>query len=403
MMPSEARERPAFDSNRYRNSPLYPGMTDGGPDCVGGSRSRLDPTSFDARCPSQILHSSRTNDTVGVCPDASFLLECVCVRSMKSSEASNLPIAAAVVDYGTADAVVIDEDPSFLEATPLVLDGPQQPEAPQFRDVPFAGLFLLQIAVMLWAGLGVAPKGYDKLGEINVTHWEEELLKDVSAQDLQDMEDFFSQAFQYASIYPLRIFLYLVLPCCLLAYAMAYLVTVALIRPCPRTMVYACLVSSFVWTALVLLGGALATGSAFFVVTTVLGLVAVGYYVRTAWKMVPFGAVNLKVALEAVSRNCGVYLVAFVLAEVGFLWVLYWFYVVVGVSAFKNDQCVQEHPAMSIDEINESGICSMPFPVLLGFMLSFYWTMTVAMVRVNMIPLDSFSIVSLTRNRTHCK
>lgn len=78
---------------------------------------------------------------------------------------------------------------------------------------------------------------------------------------------------------------------------------------------------------------------------------------------------------------------AFLFAELGFVWVLYWLYVVVGTFAYKNHQCELEHPEANFDMSSpdyDTDICHPPGLVILGFLLSLYWTNTIIMVRVRL-------------------
>ena len=236
------------------------------------------------------------------------------------------PVAAATY----TENVVIDE------ATPLVsvvvYNESEQKEAihPVCRDLPFALLFVVHAAVILSLGIFTAPKGFDQL-QFNTTSIEEEIRKedDIIDEDFQEFKQFVTAAIEYVQIYPLRIVLYIVIPCCLLAYAFG-VSTAFVIQPCPRVVVYGCLIASVAMVIIFMLMSAIASGSAFVYGLTILAIGASIYYVSMVWKTVPFAAVNLKIAVEALGRNSGMYIVAFFFAELGFVWLLFWIYVVVG-------------------------------------------------------------------------
>jgi hypothetical protein len=299
------------------------------------------------------------------------------------------PIVATVLtSYGTEpEHVRFDEataPPAIGEATPLVVPANSVGKAdlglvPTYRDVPFALLFLAQIGIMMWLGVAVAPRGYEELS-FNVTAIEDEMRKsdDVTEEDLRQFEEFAGEVVGYAQVYPARILLYLVAPCAVLAFIFAYFATALVMKPCVKPLVYSCLVGSVVWTALVMLSASIASNHLFVYLLTAAILVAVCYYVSVAWRMVPFAAVNLKGALEGISRNCGMYVVACVFAELGFCWVLYWLYVIVGVSGYQNNVCRRTHPNVDPETLDD--ICGPPFAVVLLFLLSLYWTSTVLMV-----------------------
>jgi hypothetical protein len=296
----------------------------------------------------------------------------------------------AQFDETTVEHVRFDETtaaPAIGEATPLV---PAEDSvgmadlglAPTYRDLPFALLFFAQVGIMIWLGVAVAPRGFENLS-FNVTAIEDEIRKsesdDFTEEDLQQFKEFASEVVEYGKVYPVRILQYLVVPCDILAYIFAYLTTAFVMKPCVKPLVYSCLVGSLVWTAVVMLSASIASNQPFVYLSTAAMLVAAGYYVSVAWRMVPFAAVNLKVALEGISRNGGMYVVACVFAELGFCWVLYWLYVVVGVSGYQNNECRQAHPNVDPEKLDD--ICGMPFVVVLLFLLSLYWTSTALMVR----------------------
>lgn len=236
-----------------------------------------------------------------------------------------------------AEHVVIDE------ATPLVSvvvhddSSPEQEIAPVCQDMTFAVLFAIHAAAILFFGIFTAPKGFQQL-EFNVTSIEDEIRKqdDVTDEDMQEVKQFLTAAIEYVQVYPARIVLYIVVPCGLLAYAFGVASTAVVIKPCPRVAVYGCLISSVVLLASLMVMSAIASGSTPFWVLTAFAVGALLYYVSMAWKMVPFAAVNLKIALEGMGRNSGMYIVAFLFAELGFVWVLFWIYVVVG-------KCLLDH------------------------------------------------------------
>jgi hypothetical protein len=301
----------------------------------------------------------------------------------------DVPIFATVLtSYGTEPQHVrFDEataTPVTGEATPLVVPEESVEKvdlglAPTYSDVPFALLFLAQAGIMIWLGFAVAPRGFIKI-PFNATAIEDEMRKhdDVTEEDLRQFEEFADEVIEYAQVYPARILLYLVVPCAFLAFIFAYFTTAFVMKPCVKPLVYSCLVGSLVWTAIVMLSASIASNHLLVYLSTAAMLVAVGYYISVAWRMVPFAAVNLKGALEGISRNCGMYVVACVFAELGFCWVLYWLYVVVGVSGYQNNECRRTHPKMDSETLDD--ICGPPFVVVLLFLLSLYWTSTVLMV-----------------------
>lgn len=290
---------------------------------------------------------------------------------------NNNGVMATTTVYGT-ETVAIDED-----ATPLILyhyetdtPNPSDNEIPVFQDVFFAILFWVHLLFMVWLGVEVAPTGYEKI-DINWTMIEQKIKEgdDVTEEDFTKFEDFLGQATDFLEVYPYRIVVYLVVPCLLISFLLALLATATLIKPFPKPIVYASLIGSVLGTILVLGSFALSTGSLLSILLAGLMLMGVGYYVKIAWRMVPFAAVNLKVALEGIGKNLGVYLVAFLLSQLGFVWNIFWVYILIGVSALKDTECLNDHPEATLDD----DTCSPPVLVVAGFLLSLYWTSTVIM------------------------
>jgi hypothetical protein len=128
---------------------------------------------------------------------------------------------------------------------------------------------------------------------------------------------------------------------------------------------------------------AIATASPIGIVFTGLALAASIYYVSIAWRIVPFASINLKISLEGIGRNSGIYLVAFLFATLGFAWVIYWLYIVIGTFAELNHQCELRHPEGNFDMTSpdyDDDLCQPSGWVFVGFLLSLYWTNTIIMV-----------------------
>jgi hypothetical protein len=293
---------------------------------------------------------------------------------------STAPLRATTLQsYGAAETVFIDND----ETSPLVITGDAEDSSPRCQDLAFAIVFWIHAVLMIWLGLFKAPKGFEDI-HFDFSSIEEEMRKggDVTEEDIVQIEEFATQVSEFVKVYPTRILFYLLLPCCIIAFAIAFLITAFFVKKFPRTFVYSSLVGSMAMMVIIMVGSALASGSLFVAVITGLMLFGVIYYVSVAWRMVPFAAVNLKASLEGISRNCGIYLVAFVFAELGFVWLVFWLYTFVGVSMGGNEKCKAAHPDSNFDPTSDNydDICDPPFIVVLFFLLSLFWTSTVVMV-----------------------
>jgi hypothetical protein len=290
--------------------------------------------------------------------------------------------------YYSDDVVPQSNEATLLLSTEVDESSLSSMMGPQFRDVPFALFFLLQIGVMLYAGIFVAPKGFDSAC-FNITAIEKEISDgndDITDEDMKQIQDFIAAVTQYVMVYPERILCYLIIPSCIGAFIIAYIVTAAVVKPCSKLIVYSCLLGTVGWTigTTLLLAVAVDNLAAYVFAAGVIGVVV--YFVAATWKLVPFAAVNLKVALEGISRNCGMYVVACLFAELGFVWVIYWLYTVVGVSIYENDKCEasrsEDHLHTSSDQHDDQD-CGPPFVVVVAFLLSLYWTSAVIMVCFN--------------------
>lgn len=303
--------------------------------------------------------------------------------SHKEEDGTNPPLVDATANlarYGAVPVVTIDaayEHVSMLEAS--------APSPPQFQDIYFGVLFWIHAAVMLWLGLSVAPRGYEDMN-FDLASIEDEIRKggnDVKEEDFQKFHEFLNRATEYMQIYPVRIVHYLIVPSCCVAFGIALVTTFFILQPFPRTVVYGCLIGSFATSAVLFITSALASNSFFLSFMMFVMMVAVIYYVRLAWRMAPFAAVNLKIALVGMSQNWGIYVVACIITELGFFWLVFWFYTVVGVSSYETQKCQAAHPGADFDDITADDYddtCDTSSLAFLLFLLSLYWTSTVIMV-----------------------
>lgn len=301
---------------------------------------------------------------------------------------SNYGSAALV---GTeAQTVLIDESPG--EGVPLVRveNLTEEEDKPVFRDVWFAIFFLAHLGFMVYLGVAYGSFGIEEIDVNNVTAAIQNAIDDdvdISEQDLKQLEVFAHEAEAYIQVYPTRIFVFLVLPCALLAYVSAYLSTAFFIPSCPKVMVSACLLGTLVWTLLIAVSVCIAAQSVFAIAGSVVMLGLVGYYVKIVWKMIPFAAVNLRVALLGISANAGMYIVALLFSVVGFIWYVFWFYATIGLLSFEtqaynntlHDESAggsgtHKHQFNDYDDDDYDGPQGFTFFLLL---VSLYWTSSV--------------------------
>lgn len=287
---------------------------------------------------------------------------------------------------------------SLPEATPLVvspddhLDGRLEDilkETPRFRDLPFLILFLAHLVVIL--GLAIAYGGrttelYNKI-DYNVTHWHTLVDDDTTSdQDWKQFEDMALTTQSWAPVYLPRIAYYIILPTALVAYLVGYIWTAAILPACPTVMVVSALLGSVAWTFLFTISVGMASGfNVFAMLFCGLAMACVGYYLKLVWKLIPFAAVNLSVAVRGISANCGMYIVAFIFSMVGFFWMLLLVFTLVGLIIAADESYQAQHPppvGMSKKEYSaQEGNGSLNGFVMFAFLVSLYWTSQVLLVR----------------------
>jgi len=292
-----------------------------------------------------------------------------------------------------ASAIIEEVSPliSSAEGTPVLGgyyydDDNKEFAAPACRDIPFAVMFYLHFAVMVWLGVDIAPRGYAGFRDnVDFAAIHDELSKsdDITEDQLVQLEQMFVAAGEYVRVYPQRVLTYLSIPMGFIAFFAALIMILGLMKPCPRVWVYGCLIESFAIMGAVMITGCVMSNNFFMYLVTGVSLAAIAYYVKIAWRMVPFASVNLKVAVRAIGNNCGIFIVAFVFAKLGLLYVGYWCYVVVGTFAYKSFQCQKQHPEANFDPASDNydDECDPPFIIVVLFLVSLYWTTTITMVR----------------------
>lgn len=214
---------------------------------------------------------------------------------------------------------------------------------PVYRDVPFAILFFLQLGVMGYVGTF-----YGSWGNTST----------ASNGDGDDSADFAPIIESCKKLIPASIIISF--------FTSAWTVEFALPRY-PVLFVQASLLSSAITT--VVMGLALMVAAP--------GILAVGialgltffmcWYVNRLWVFIPFAAANLKLGVQAISTNWGIYFVALFLGLVNFAWVIFWTYTANGMGIF-------EGPIDSGDSYYDDAYnARFGFKAFL-FILSFYWT-----------------------------
>jgi Plasma-membrane choline transporter len=284
-------------------------------------------------------------------------------------ESAVLPTTTFVYDDRTVQEPLTSIDPLMPQATPTTVadysESYNKPEEAVYRDVPFAILFWIQFAIMMFLGFHIAPKGYDMMDLDTI---KQELAKDPDTSDIdvKNFETVVAFMATYLQTYPQRILTCLLYPTTFVAFLIALIITTKIIRPFPKFMVTFCLVGWFVHVC-IFMGILLISSFSIISLTVAVGALAItAYYIRVSWRLIPHSAVNLGVSLEGVQANCGIYIVALCLAETGFMWVFYWLYTVVGTIIYIGEtQCPNSE---------DGDACGPQSGAFLFMVLSLYWT-----------------------------
>jgi hypothetical protein len=122
-----------------------------------------------------------------------------------------------------------------------------------------------------------------------------------------------------------------------------------------------------------------------FIVAVLLVAVNIWYFLAF-YSFIPFAAANLKLAVQAVSSNFGIYFISFVLGLVGCIWTVFWTYTANGLGLFDtsdSDSTIDTSTATtkatdyyyySQEDTNADIALGLKG---FGLILSFYWTLNV--------------------------
>lgn len=234
---------------------------------------------------------------------------------------------------------------------------------PQFRDVPFTVLFLIQLLCMLYLGIMYGTFGQLKTAEDTGNGGAEDM--DI---DLAKME-----------IYARRVLLYFVLPVAAVSFLFGYFATAVVIPSCPIPAVTSCLVLSLASSVFfaVMLCLAHPAWYSYLAAVALVGFTA--FYITIVWRLIPFAAVNLEVSLRGVSTNWGIYLLAVLCAAIGSAWFIGWAYVANGVLSSERlslSEGLCKDAGNNGCQENENNYQGKTWGTLFLLLLSLYWTNT---------------------------
>ena len=262
---------------------------------------------------------------------------------------------------------------------------------PVFRDWIFAALFYIQLTAVIYSGIVYSPRGYEHIDQLmNYTFIREQIelqSDDMTPEQWQKFDSFVSEISDYISVYAIRILLWTVCPCALFAFFWVYVAVLFVMKPFSKVVVQL----SLIFTVLCAVGFILAVilpshSVASLALGGLLGAPVI-YYVQLVWPMIPFAAVNLKVASTAINANMGTHVLAFFSCNLGLLWLLYWLYATFGIMSYLDDQCSAEHAQDKVwllgnhskKDADTNEACGQT-GIFFLLLLSGYWTSKVIMV-----------------------
>jgi len=280
------------------------------------------------------------------------------------------PAMATAVTYGEATSLVPDavgggtaEGESWIKAHDVELaENDDVDGSPRFQDVPFAVLFYLHLAAMIYVGVSFGTWG------------EPAASYEGDASDSDFGETHLS-----------RIVYYLVLPSVGVSFALTYTGTAVIIPLCPETAVKASVVSSLVTTGIFCLLVIISAPGILTVVGTGAMFAFFAWYVKKVWRLIPFAAANLKTALVGMSANWGTYLIALAFTATSSVWAVFWMYAANGV--FTREEAEDKLEAEdNLEAVNTDDSYAAAGKIHWGplflLLVSLYWT---SMVLLNMI------------------
>jgi uncharacterized membrane protein len=287
-----------------------------------------------------------------------------------------------------------EEDPNLLEKE-------EDEQGAVFRDVFWAILFWLQIAIIFYLGFYVSPKGYEMMEDVdfNITlihdFIQDNADDDLKPEDLENFIEFVKELQDWWAVYPSRVLQTFVIPMCYLSFFFVVVTTHFVIRPCTLFLVKSSLKATLATVVLVVLACIIASPS---VGCILFGLLVIGgaafFIAKVFWPKIPFAATNLQIALNGICGNFGTYVFALIFAELRVAWVLFWCYTTVGLLHYQNTQCDDSNnndppgrhlveqvetkgQAITMGDLNSTSTCGATFWTFLALLLSFYWTYTV--------------------------
>ena len=241
-----------------------------------------------------------------------------------------------------------NEDNSTWIATEFIVI---KESPPLFRDVPFAIVFILQLAYIIYLG---ASRG---------SLYEEILQAPFLKQVL----------------------LYTVIPC--VAFAFIVMIILCIISskiPCIMVRSGLCLSALYSLSFSYFL---LISFKNYWAITAAILIAAFGiHYTNTVWRLTPFAGAYLKAGLFAMRMNLGVFFIAFSASIITLLWCLFWLSTAKQLLFIHKQDEEYSYPYVD-DETEFVQRKSKATPILFLLLLSLYWTANVVQVSIHLVSI----------------
>uniref|UniRef100_A0A7S2HDT4 Choline transporter-like protein n=1 Tax=Helicotheca tamesis TaxID=374047 RepID=A0A7S2HDT4_9STRA len=260
--------------------------------------------------------------------------------------------------YGAVSIKNDAEDDDKDRAIEMPLDD----STPKCRDPIFVVLFIAHLAGMVAMSIkfGSFKEVMDVAEDSGISEEDQEEYADI-AQSL---------------------FLHVALPSSVISFIFGLIITSYILPANTLLAVKTSVISWLIVTIGIMIATAIMVETPWAYVGTV-PLVALSIvYVFNVWKLVPFAAVNLKIALKGMSSNWGVYIIGIIFSFVTFFWVVFWFYVVNGFwnqrkQFFKDEMCDTGADEEGLDCEKSVEEIGGYWGIMFLFLVSLYWTITV--------------------------
>lgn len=272
------------------------------------------------------------------------------------------------------------------------------------RDFPWAVLFWLHLAVVLFLGFQISPKGYAMMEEVefDIDKIHDFLQQnavnddDFTGEDLEMLTHFLRDFQSWWGVYPPRI-LWFSLIMCWVSFCLNMVKNHLIIRPFTLYFVASSLVLPVVILAAIVILSLVSDPNiwVFLFGALCVGLLAL-FIRKTLWPKIRFASINLQIALDGIGQNLGTYVWVLGCAEITVLWVIFWGYTTMGLVSYMNATYCPSIDTTGADNVDglrfltskhhkdddDPPSCGPASAAVLALMVSFYWTCSFIGVRL---------------------